>query len=281
MIISPLQKIKAFIEDHSPHTYSLILAVPVTLLVIGYMIWNVYLFTLGLTEEEIIRGKFILAGGLFVVISIISLGIIKIFLFFVRVCHVYIKVLMRSICNIISRYVKVGKPDKDLVSSVKEDKLPNRITFNRITLTFVWFFAYTLFLFPILPEVIGGGHPSALALIASKEDMLVLNSLGIPLGPGATYQTQLVCIFNQDSKNVYIFVVDRVIIIDRSLVQGFVSLPGQNAVNEQTCIQYAKAWAYQGFQSELILLETTLANMVLVPLGLQSIIFNVVQAPSK
>ena len=55
----------SLIEEISPKRYSVILVVPVIFLILGYLIWNIYLYTFGFIDNELIRGTFILVGFFF------------------------------------------------------------------------------------------------------------------------------------------------------------------------------------------------------------------------
>ncbi|MFA5841889.1 MAG: hypothetical protein WC835_02950 [Candidatus Paceibacterota bacterium] len=203
------KNLKAKIVEYSPDQYSIILVFPIVLLIAGFFVWNIYLYTLGFTNDDILRSRFILTGLLFLFVS-----------FFVF--------------RLILKKVRVS---------------------IAIPLFFIWMVFYSVFLFPILPLFLGGGQPISLSLVATPENMKTLKSLSIQGGDGAPNQTENLCIAHEGSSGaVYVLRSDRVFLIDRSLFNGFGSLPGAKSyIIEPACIAYALSWSAQGLVSSLAL----------------------------
>ncbi|MBX9724651.1 MAG: hypothetical protein K2X81_24820 [Candidatus Obscuribacterales bacterium] len=146
--------------------------------------------------------------------------------------------------------------------------------FQKITvgtlLIFVWGVFYIQNLFPVVPAVLGGGQPRAVALLVSKETLQILATFGISAGEGATYQTQSLCTLSESNDGVIVIAADRVLLIKSSLYSGLISLPGPNAINEQPCIQYLKSWVSQGLYGEILLLEVSISNEIGTLFGLEN-----------
>jgi len=232
-----LKQIKKFIETYSPRAYSIILAAPVGVLILGFIIWNIYLYSFGSIEDEILRAKFILSGFTFCVISYFLWRIAK---FIVNIFSILLNKVIKY-----KEKEKTGERGFRLIHAL---------------IALIWIFFYTLFIFPVIPVIFGGGQPRSLSLIATAESMSVLNSLEIQKGIGADYQTENLCIVHENSHAVYILREDRILSLDRSLFQGLGSLPGIKSFHEQQCIEYAYAWSVQGTFFSIILVFINIVN---------------------
>lgn len=235
------KKMIALIETYSPVRYSVLLGLPIFGLIVGFFIWNIYLSSLGFFEDELLRAKFILSGFLF---------------FFVTL---FLWLLLRIVFKILFCFKK------------EKIKIPQ---FLFPLLGILWLMFYTIFLFPVLPNFIGGGQPRSLSLIAEEDNLKILNSLEIKLAGGATYQTENLCITHENSRTIYILRENRILALDKSLIQGFGSLPGIKSINEQMCIEYAQSWSRQGLIFSFILFRTSFTNLFRSILGKPEIYFD-------
>lgn len=227
------------VEKHSPKRYSIILILPIFTLVAGFLVWSVYLYSLGFIVNDLIRTRFILTGILFIVIT-----------FFV---YVLTKILLRLL--------------KIVVKKVGDSAF--------IFLSLIWLLIYSVLLFPKLPFVIGGGQPKALALVTTRDGLELLRSFNFDVPEGAEYQTGNICLAYEGIEDLIILRDDRVMSLDKSLIHGFVSLPGPNATNEQDCISYASQWSRKGLLSSFILSISTIYNSFASFLNLPKLRFNI------
>ncbi|MDQ5949217.1 MAG: hypothetical protein QG589_343 [Patescibacteria group bacterium] len=249
--------IKQVIEKYSPKHYSIILAVPVVLLGLGFIIWSFYLYSFGFTGNELFQGQYIITGLVFLLISLI------------------ITVLVIYVVNILE-WIAKKIPCTFISSSLERSIIQNiKIPFY-IFVVLTWFIFYISQLFPFIPFIMGGGQPRAFSLITTSENMKILKSFNINLGDGATYQTENLCLIYQDSKQIYIAREERVLTIDQSLIQGFASLPGPNSVLGQKCIDLASSWSQQGLYFGNLLLRTTMGNFFRKLIGKPKIYFDIV-----
>lgn len=257
MEIKIAKNIKTFIEEHSPSSYSAVLVVPVLFLIFGFLIWNTYLYTFGVIEEDILRGQFIMTGFLFLFLSLLVVTVIDLIRRFLKwLYQIIISPVVSYINNKISKESVFKKGIKDFFSLSPMFK----ISFC-ITISFLWFVFYVVGIFPFIPAAMGGGQPRSISLLASEVTMPMLNSLGLAKGEGAVYQTVNVCVVNEDSQGVTILLDDRVLRIDHFLYNGFGSLPGLSAIAEQKCVIYAHNWSVQGLIFSSMLFETSFINL--------------------
>ncbi len=257
------QELKKFIEKYSPEHYAIVLALPILLLIIGFLLWNVYLYAFGFTEDEILKAKFILSGISFIFITLLVWWIFKFILYilrkFVYIIFRLVKVFFHKTKLLKAFFDRFSNSSKKLLNS----SISAMLTKNFLFLIFVvWFFIYVSFIFPILPIFLGGSQPRAISLIANSETMPVLNSLGVQKGTSANYQTENLCIVHENSRGVYILREERVLVLDKSLFQGFSSLPGTRVIIEQQCSDYAHAWFQQGFILGFYQLWINFSNLI-------------------
>mgnify|MGYP003393240357 CR=1 FL=1 len=186
-----LTEFKETIEKYSPSHYSAILAVPVGLFILGFLIWNSYLYSFGFLGDEFLKGKFILAGVWFVIVSFFLLSV---FLFVGSLIN-FIFAVLNSFLSPFLHFKRIGhliQKNKAIQTSfqfVTEIK-NNFLSTLFLLLILIWFFFYTIYLFPIFPAFVGGGQPRSISLITDKDSLPTLQSLGIPLADGGTFQTE-------------------------------------------------------------------------------------------
>lgn len=250
-----LSTFREIIEDVSPKHYSIVLAIPVLFLVTGFLVWNIYLYNFGFVEDSLIRGKFILAGIVFYVIT-------TLFFAFLMVIGFSFALIVKLVFNLISGLF--GQELKNKILNFLRE-LFDFETFGNITgacvLFFIWLIIYTVYIFPMIPGVFGGGQPRSVSLVATADTLSILTSLGIQRGEGATYQTANLCIVHENEQGIYVLLGDRVIMLKNSLFEGFSALPGIKSVYEQNCILIAREWSIQGFVFSRLLIQTELQNI--------------------
>jgi hypothetical protein len=230
------QDFKKFIHENSPANYSILLAIPLIFLIIGFFIWKIYLYTFGFDSSDLLRGQFILTGMLFVIISVVI----------VLCAYKFIKIFSR-----IAFYF-----DSILLCTFLKEKL----IFLSIFLIIIWFLFYTLQIFPLLPLYVGGGQPRALSLIAKKENMEILGSIQVTNAEGAQNQTLNLCVAYEDNQRFYVIMSDRLLAIDKSLTNGVASVPGVSVFIEEQCVEWAKYYSGFGFKASNQLLFNNIIN---------------------
>ncbi|MBI4778867.1 hypothetical protein HY797_00235 [Candidatus Falkowbacteria bacterium] len=242
-----IKKIKKFIEYYSPNNYSIILVFPIILLILGFIIWSVYLFGFGFQEDEILKIKYILCGISFLLVTVII--------------WIIIKLILKAILWTITRFNKV----RDIIENFKNNfKDKNKfINIFYIILFLIWLLSvYPIFIFPVVPFVLGGGQPRAVSLVANQETMPILNSLDINKAEGAKHQTENICIVHENSHDILILRENRILMLEKSLFQGFGRLPDRGSVVEQMCVEFAYRWSYRGFYFSKLLFETNITNLI-------------------
>jgi len=255
-----VEKVKKSIESFSPKNYSIILVFPIILLIFGFVIWSIYLFGFGFQEDEILKVKYILCGTSFLLLTVFIWTIFKIiFKLILLICK---KTLQ------INRLNKVKKNIENFNNSFKDKN--KFINFFYTILFLVWLLVvYPLIIFPIIPFAFGGGQPRAVSLIASKETMPILNSLEIGKADGANYQTINICVVHENSHDILVLREDRILMLEKSLFQGYGKLPDRGSVVEQMCVALAKGWSRQGIFFNSLLFETNILNLFRNMLGYQ------------
>jgi hypothetical protein len=254
------KKIKIWVEINSPKNYSIILIIPITLYIFGFLIWNTYLYSFGFSETEILKAQFITTGFAFFLFSFLLWLVIRVFIIFWLVLKRIIRLFLKSI-------------DKFKITLPYDIKI-----FLSLCIVLFWMLFYVGYIFPILPQILGGGQPRSVSLI-SESKMQVLNSLGIELGAGATHQTENLCIIHENERGIYVIREDRILMIERSLFQGFGSLGGERSVHEQHCIQYAIYGCRKGIYFSLMLLPKIQIKNLFAPIfGYDKEYFNIVKS---
>lgn len=232
-----LKNLVCSVQTYSPKNYSIILILPILTLIAGFLIWSIYLYSLGFIINDLLRTRFILTGILFIIVTYVVYSLVKILP----------SLLKKIIIKIYSRFIKNNN---------------SKVLFFGF-LSLIWLSIYSIILFPKIPLVFGGGQPKALALIMNEDGVKFLQSFNFGVPEGAKYQTQNICLAYEGVEDLIILRDDRIISLKKSLISGFVSLPVTNAVNEETCISYASDWAWKGFLSSLILLLSTTLQFIL------------------
>ncbi|MEK7647275.1 MAG: hypothetical protein AAB378_02790 [Patescibacteria group bacterium] len=268
--INFFKKIKNLIENYSPNKYSIVLTLPILAMICGFLIWNFYLFTLGFLEEELLRAKFILSGALFGIITFIIYSTLYSIYRSAISLYIWLWIKLKNISWIVKilSYLPQAFFSR-LLECVKIylrfKKIQDYVAFCRFCilsfLFLIYFVGYVIYVFPIVPAIIGGGQPRSLSLLMTSSNIQILNSLGIPVGDGAVYQTENICVAHENSNSVYVLRSDRILVIDRSLIQGFGSLPGQKSIYEYACIKGAQKWSIRGFQSSLQLFVVSIQDV--------------------
>ena len=218
--------------------------VPILLVVVGYLVWSTYLYSFGFVQNDFLRSKYIMAGFAFVFLSLILLSILMQILGLLY--FLYSKIVPSKLDDLSKRAFKATETIRHLII---------------LCAVPIWFLFYTQNIFPLLPNVLGGGQPRALSLLAIESSMPLLNSLSIQIGEGAIYQTANLCVLDQDNQGIYILLADRALMLNNTLFQGFGSLPGFSAIQEQDCIKLAQTAAKQAFVLKGLLFGTSAYNL--------------------
>lgn len=214
-----------------------------------------------------IRGRFILTGVIFYFITaVVSVFFFSVALFLSLISKWVIKKILRFFTKkeILKESVK-----EEIIKSIK-DFFDLGVPGNVVVifgLFLTWFFIYSVYFFPYVPAVFGGGQPRAISLVVTSDTMPVLTSLGIKKGEGAQNQTENLCIVHENEKSIVVVRDDRVLLLNKTLFEGFGSLPGTRSVYEQDCIFAAAQWTSKGFFFARVLLWVEIQNAVLTPIA--------------
>lgn len=241
------------IDEYSPHKYSFILILPAVALTTGFLVWNIYLYSLGFIENDLIRSRFLITGASFILISYLLYPILKLFL---KLFLISFRCLKEKITLFFSWIRNLPKEEPNQ----KKAKTPKKKLTTYCFLFFFWMLIYSVLIFPRLPLIIGGGQPRAISLIMNEENIKQLVSLQIKLTEGGPYQTENVCVAYESTENIIIMRNDRVLSFKKSLIEGFGSLPGKRSEFEQTCVAYATTWSYRGLILGLLLPILSILN---------------------
>jgi len=130
--------------------------------IVGTIIFNIYLRSLGVFEFELIQLRYVFIGALFFV----SIGVCAGLFLFARKIFLYIKQV-------------------ELTSEIREI-FRNKFEIGMFLFIIPWMVVYALFVFPQIPSGFGGGKPFVARLIGEKEKILNINEIiaretGVPL----------------------------------------------------------------------------------------------------
>ncbi len=195
------KKVVKSLEEYSPKRYSLLLVVPIIFLIIGFFIWNIYLFSFGFLEGEILRAKFILTGLVFSIFTLYASLVYK----FTAGALNFLKKTFLAQVRFVVRFSSSFFPLSPFLNREIKLNFLMSITYWSIVgfLTTWWFIIYVAYIFPIIPGSLGGGRPRALSLFADSEKMRMLNSIQVKVGDGADFQTENVCVVHENSQSIF------------------------------------------------------------------------------
>ncbi len=197
--------------------------------VIGFIIWNIYLYSLGFVEDDLLRARFIFTGFFFLAWSAV-IAIIP-----ARRYGGFTKLIVHIISHKISWAIYL----------------------------LLWLIFYSLIIFPMWPLGWGGGQPRALSIIGDKEYLDRLNTFGIVMAEGAEFQTANICVAYESSEMVVVLLENRVLRLNQSDIGGLAALPGaKETYMEPRCINLAHSWALTGFISSILLLLRGLLGLI-------------------
>lgn len=175
----------------------------------GFLIWNLYLANLSLSEFNIIQTKFILSGAVFCIEFILLVGILF------------------GVGQLVSKTFK--EIDRELI-----------ITWL-ILLFFIALYFYSNFVFMKIPSKFGGGQPQMRSIIGSESE---INFLEPFLGKASPIQTNQFCLAYESDEKIIILRDNRVIELKQTDVSGFVTVPSkeQEKLTNEYCSALAFAW---------------------------------------
>jgi len=170
---------------------------------LGFIIWNIYLQTLGF-YPDLLQGRFILTGMLFFVLGI---SIVSALLFFKESLE---KALPSAFSNL--TIVKMNKENFDAW----------KFSFYT-TIFIISIFLFSFFIFPKIPGYLGGGQPKFISIIGEEQNIAYLENFGI--ASASKIQTVLMCSAYEDSDYIVIILADRILSLKKDIYLGFGSLP--------------------------------------------------------
>lgn len=222
------------------------------------------------------KAKFILSGTIFLIVTFFII-------IFFNLAYTIITLLFNVLYKIIN-WLR-DKLNKKWINNILSFLLKKIIFIGEflkrfflypfyVLLFLFWLGFYVIYIFPVIPSLIGGGQPRSVSLLATLNGMEVLNSLEIKKGKGAYHQTENICLVHENSHSIYILRSDRVLVLDKSLTQGFASLPGKKSEYEQDCIELAFLMSMQGYKTSKLLFITSTKNLIRYFRGLPPIYFH-------
>ena len=185
----------------------------VSALVMGFLIWNLYLVRLGFYEFNIFQARYIHAGipFLFVAPPVVALLLL----------------LLRYLL------VRVPRISKDVRSGIMI--YLGAIFFVLLTIL------YAFLIFPSFSQAFGGAQPRVLSVIASEQDIDYLASFGIQ--KSSPIITENLCVAYENQETIIILREDRVLMIKKDDFRGFNSLPAKTRDEAANyCSELAKRW---------------------------------------
>ncbi|MEK7643221.1 MAG: hypothetical protein AAB372_02130 [Patescibacteria group bacterium] len=196
--------------------------------VVGFLIWSIYLYSLRFVEIDVLQTRFILTGFSF----LLSLGVLSALL------AILIQILQKGLQITI-------RPRGDLVAYIKRFQL--QYLFCTIILLFI-LYAYSVLIFPQIPQLYGGGRPRALSVLAYPDQLEFLKAFGVENGASSATQTANYCIAYENNEVMVILLDDRVLQLRKSVTAGIGALPGTalKTVEKELCKPIVAAWLVRG-----------------------------------
>jgi hypothetical protein len=173
---------------------------------LGFIIWNIYLQSLGF-YPDLFQGRFILTGIIFILVTLSFLGIVLL-----------IKTIFERILPVRIRDYSFFEFKNDFSWAIR---------FGGLGIIIIIFtFIFSFFIFPTIPGYFGGAKPKLISLIGNEQDITYLKNFSIK-NP-STVQTELLCSAYDDSNYIIIILEDRILALKKDLYKGFVSLPNKD-----------------------------------------------------
>lgn len=163
-------------------------AIPITIgvfYIMGFLVWNIYLALFGFFEYNFLQTRFLSAG---IVASLVIFPII---------------VLLYLIIDFLLRWLyRFFKGIKFLV------ELKNSIQLFLVSSFFViCLLAYSYWIFPIIPQFLGGARPVIASILGTPDQIAYLKNFNILSAPNAgkmSVQTVPICVLYQNNDYVLI-----------------------------------------------------------------------------
>ncbi len=229
-----------------------------TSFIVGFLIWNFYLQSLGFEINEFIQTKFIFSGSIFLLLLIIIFISIWIFIEVVKFIWLLIRIIFKKINKILLNFKYYKKLFPSVFNIIKKKFLNNQndnkvvkkeilspilILLLSIINLLVLSHLYAISLFPIIPGMWGGGAPRAISFVANINFIQYLNTFGVETGLGSQRQTANLCVAYEDNSTVVFLLKDRVMEISKENLIGFNSLPGYTKFFlDQNCRGLVQSW---------------------------------------
>lgn len=192
----------------------------------GFLIWHIFLDSLGFEEIQLFHSRYILTGAVY----LLQLFIILIILY--------------SLFNkmpVIRRLYYWIKSRKDFESLMSGLLIALLVYMSTIQL-------FTYYLFPRIDSRWGGGRPRLISLIADQSYIEYLGNFGIQTeknsGVKPSVQTINLCIGYENNDNVLLLLPDRIISINKDDIKGFGSLPTKEVdqYKAKGCVKLLNSW---------------------------------------
>ncbi|HSR88933.1 MAG TPA: hypothetical protein VLK22_00845 [Candidatus Udaeobacter sp.] len=202
--------------------------------IIGFLIWNFYLYGLGFKEDNIIQTRFVLSGVIFIILALLLFFIIE---------------LLYNLSLIGINFFRRTK--------FKKNKIIKSLTLNDIftgiIILIVCIFLYVILIFPFIPSGLGGGAPRVIEVLTDKINMVDLTKLGIQPAESSEIQTQQLCVAYENDSTQVILLSDRILHLKKDKYYGSAYLPGvSQLVSNNYCKKNAKYWLLKSYFCEIL-----------------------------
>lgn len=173
---------------------------------IGFIIWNIFLFGLKFNEIELLQSRFIYSGFFFILYLLIVLFLLRFFSIHSNRFEIEGCFIKRSLISL-----------------------------------FILSILYSLFLFPYIPRILGGGRPLGMSIMPNGNTLTLddLDKIGILYETDSDgnksekiMQTANVCVAYENSQIILVLLSNRVVQLNKSQLNGLSVLPGDERIRE-------------------------------------------------
>ena len=239
---SPLEesKGKSFLEKIRDFSIAISFLASTSYL-LGFLIWSVYLARLKFVELDLLQGRYILTGSVFILCLVIASA------FLVSIYVTLNLVFFPLIEKLKPTLTKFKVFLKDVFALLRKNfTYLHKFQYSVILLLifFILLILYAQYLLPHIPVALGGAQPRAISLIAKKETLDFLQHLDIPTAKGSNEQTNNVCVVYEGPKYLIVIRENRVITLDKGLIIGYGALPiaAAKMAENVVCLPLLQHW---------------------------------------
>jgi hypothetical protein len=172
---------------------------------LGFVIWNLYLSAYGFFEYKLLQTRFLSSG-------LLALGFLPALIILPYLGYK----------GLISLVKRLSELEREIIS----------LLMGGVLFLFT-LYAYTFFVFPYIPQYLGGAHPYVKSIIAEPDEMDFLSDLNFALpdnGGKRPIQTDFICEIYSNEDVIIVGVGEddkhkRVITFNKNLFKGYQTVP--------------------------------------------------------